>query len=140
MSLCLQTGALIQNIKLKFSTTFTIALTAEFVFLLPPIVKLCWFGFFKTNYTITDIQQFYPLSALNLFDIKSLAAFLIYPFSTLNVFEVLYWVLLAGGIKQALNTSFDKGLKVVVSGYLPALVLWMLCIMFITVSLSPSTV
>lgn len=138
VTLCLQTGALLQNVKLKFSKTLVIALMAEFVFLLPLIIKLGWFVFFKSRYTLTDVQQFAPLSALSLFDAKNLSAVLIYPFQTFNVFEILYWVILAGGIKQALDADIDKGFKVVFSGYIPALILWMLCIMFLTVSLNPA--
>jgi hypothetical protein len=41
---------------------------AEFVFLLVPIFKIIWFYFFQTNYTLEDIQYFYPLSALNIVD------------------------------------------------------------------------
>jgi len=139
ISLCLQVSLLLDNNKLKFSDTFRIALTAEFIFLLPQVVRFCWFLFFKTDYTITDVQQFYPLSALNLFKVENLSSFLIYPFQTFNLFEVLYWLILAGGIKQALDKDLDYGIKVVFSGYIPALVLWIIFIMFITVSLSPST-
>ncbi|MBC6111772.1 hypothetical protein H7U22_15215 [Pedobacter sp. CCM 8938] len=139
ITLCLQIGLLLNNSKLKFSHTFRIALTAEFVFLLPQLIKLIWFLLVKTNYTLTDVQQFYPLSALNLFNIENLSALSIYPFQTFNLFEIMYWIILAGGIKQALNTDINKGIKVVFSGYIPALALWLLCVMFITVSLSPAT-
>ena len=145
VSLCLQTGLLLQNVKLKFGTTFKIALTAEFVFLLPQLIKLFWFLFIQKSYTITDVQQFYPLSALNMFDVKNLSPILVYPLQTFNVFEVMYWFVLAGGIIQYLRTDedqalhTDKGIKIVLSGYIPALVLWIICIMFLTVSVSPVT-
>lgn len=138
VSICLQTGLLIKSIKLSFFTTMKIALTAEIVFLLPQLLKLCWFLFIKTEFTLNDIQHFYPLSALNLFKFENLSSLLIYPFQTFNVFEILYWILLAGGIKQALDIDINKGITIVFSGYIPALVLWMVCIMFITVSLSPA--
>ncbi|OWK70099.1 hypothetical protein [Pedobacter sp. AJM] len=138
VGLCLQVGLLLNNAKLKFSITFKIALTAEFVFLLPQLFKLCWFLIFKTDYTITEVQQFYPLSALNLFKQENLPQLLIYPFQTFNVFEILYWILLAGGIKQALNTDLNQGIRVVFSGYIPALILWVVCIMFISISLNPA--
>ncbi len=137
VALCLQIGLLLNNSKLKFGRTFKIALTAEFVFLLPQIIKLCWFLLAKTDYTLTEVQQFYPLSALNLFKPENLSALLIYPFQTFNVFEVLYWIMLASGIKQTLNADINQGIRVVFSGYIPALVLWVVCVMFITISLSP---
>jgi len=138
VSICLQTGLLIKGIKLSFFTTLKIALIAEIVFLLPQLLKLCWFLFIKTEFTLTDIQQFYPLSALNLFRFENLSSMLIYPFQTFNIFEILYWLLLAGGIKQALDVDINKGITIVFTGYIPALVLWIVCVMFITVSLSPT--
>jgi len=57
----------------------------------------------------------------------------------------MYWFVLAGGIIQYLRTDedqalhTDKGIKIVLSGYIPALVLWIICIMFLTVSVSPVT-
>jgi hypothetical protein len=137
VALCLQTGLLLNNVKLNLGKTFKIALTAEFVFLLPQMIKLCWFLLAKTDYTLTEVQQFYPLSALNLFKFENLSILLIYPFQTFNIFEILYWILLAGGIKQTLNTDINLGIRVVFCGYIPALVLWIVCVMFITVSLSP---
>jgi len=139
VSLCLQTGLILNDTKLKFGTTFKIALTAEFVFLLPQLIKLAWFLLVKTDYTLIDVQQFYPLSALNLFKVENLPALLIYPFQTFNVFELLYWIILAGSIKQALDTDINHGIRVVFSGYIPALVLWVICVMFITVSLGTTT-
>lgn len=139
VGLCLQVGLLLNNTKLKFGITFKIALTADFIFLLPQLLKLCWFLIFKTDYTITEVQQFYPLSALNLFKQENLPLLLIYPFQTFNVFEILYWILLAGGIKEALNTDINQGIRVVFSGYIPALILWIVCIMFISISLNPAT-
>lgn len=138
VSICLQTSLILNDFKLKFTSTFKIAITAEFVFLLPQLIKLAWFLLVKTEYTLTDVQQFYPLSALNLFKIENLSALLIYPFQTFNVFEILYWIILAGGIKQALDTDINHGIRVVFSGYIPALILWIICVMFITVSLSPA--
>lgn len=138
-SMCIQIGLILQNIKFRFKTVLTITVTANFIFILPLLIKLVWFLLIKTDYTLTDVQQFYPLSALNLFKVENLSPLLIYPFQTFNVFEILYWLLLAGGIKQALDIDINKSIKVVFTGYIPALALWMLCVMFVTVSLSPAT-
>lgn len=139
VSLCLQIGLLVQGIKLGYSKTFKIAIAAEFVFLLPQLIKLCWFLLVKTEYSIIDVQQFYPFSVLNLFEHKDLPAFLIYPFQTFNVFEILYWICLAGGLKKSLGSTIDEGIRVVFYGYIPALLLWVLCVTFIVVSISPAS-
>ncbi|MBB6273147.1 hypothetical protein HDF26_003607 [Pedobacter cryoconitis] len=137
VNLTLQIGIVIQGYKLKLSQTFKIALMAEFVFLLPQIIKLIWFLMIQKTYTLTDLQHFYPLSILNLFNPNNLSTMLLYPFQIFNIFEVLYWIILAGGIKQELNKDIDQGIKVIFSGYIPALLLWLLVMTFITVSIAP---
>ncbi|MBB6498979.1 hypothetical protein [Pedobacter cryoconitis] len=137
VSLTLQIGTLIQGFKLKFSQTLRVALMAEFIFILPQIIKLFWFLVVQKEYTLIDLQQFYPLSALNFFSLKNLSVIFIYPFQTFNIFEVLYWITLAIGIRLELDKNVDLGIKVVFSGYIPALFLWILVIAFITVSISP---
>lgn len=136
ISLCLQTGLILNNTKLSFRETFKIALSSEFVFLLPELLKIVWFTLFKINYTLNDVQQFYPFSALNLFKIENISKLLIYPFQVFNIFEVFYWILLAGGIKQALGTNVNHGIQIVFSGYIPALMLWIIFMMFMIVSFS----
>jgi hypothetical protein len=138
VSICIQIGLFTQNLKLSFGKIFTVVLASEFVFFLPQLIKICWFLLFAKNFTITEVQHFYPLSALNLFNTNDLPIYLIYPFQTFNLFEILYWILLAGGIKQALNTDLDKSIKVVFTGYIPALFLWILCITFVTVLYLPT--
>jgi hypothetical protein len=58
--------------KITFKELWGFVIIAEFVFLLVPIFKIIWFYFFQTNYTLEDIQYFYPLSALNIVDYKEL--------------------------------------------------------------------
>jgi hypothetical protein len=86
---------------------------AEFVFLLVPIFKIIWFYFFQTNYTLEDIQYFYPLSALNIVDYKELEPWLIYSSQVLNLFELIYWLILTNFIGNITETNMDHGLKIV---------------------------
>ncbi|OAB28050.1 hypothetical protein FBFR_09375 [Flavobacterium fryxellicola] len=52
--------------EITFKSIFNSVIQVEFIFLLVSIFKIIWFYFFQTNYTIEDIQYFYPLSALNI--------------------------------------------------------------------------
>ena len=101
------------------------------MFLLVGIAKIIWFYFFQTNYTLKDIQYFYPLSALNIVDYKGLEPWFIYPFQTLNLFELAYWLILAFYIGKATETNMDNGLKIVASSYGSALLLWVITVMFL---------
>ena len=97
---CLSIGALFVSNRFEFKKMWGAALVAEFVFIVPIILKILWFAFIQTNYTLKDLQLFYPLSLLNLFDVGSVEPWLLYPLQVFNVFEVVYWLLLAWGVAQ----------------------------------------
>ncbi len=122
--------------KVVFKQLWTYVVTAEFVFLLVGVFKIIWFYFFQTNYKLIDIQYFYPLSALNIVGYKGLEPWFIYPFQTLNLFELTYWLILAYYIGKATQTNMDNGLKIVACSYGPALLLWVVTIMFFTLNSS----
>jgi hypothetical protein len=122
--------------QLSFGQLFGHVVTAELVFLLVPIFKMGWFYFFDTQYKLEDIQNFFPLSALNIIGYQGLEAWFIYPFQTLNLFELAYWLLLAYFLGKATETNMDKGLKIVACSYGPALLLWVVVIMFFTLNYS----
>lgn len=124
------------KISVTFKQLWGIVVKSEFVFLLVGIFKIIWFYFFQTNYKLEDIQYFYPLSALNIVGYKGLEPWFIYPFQTLNLFELAYWLLLAYYIGKATETNIDRGLKIVATSYGSALLLWVVTIMFFTLNYS----
>jgi hypothetical protein len=122
--------------KVGYKNILNCVLKAELIFLIVPIFKLLWFYFFVTNYTLEDIQYFYPLSALNIIGYKSLEPWLIYPLQVLNLFEFLYIIILSYQIGFLTKTNADNGLKIVGYSYLPALLLWVTVVMFFTLNYS----
>ena len=134
---CLSIGLYFVVNTFRFKTLFGVALMAEFVFLVPSVLKIIWFAFFQTDYTLTDLQLFYPLSALSIFDasvIQKSQAWLLYPLQTLNVFELAYWLLLAKGVSEVIRKDFTKSFELVMASYGTGLVLWIVTVMFLTVT------
>lgn len=136
IAVILYVGLFLSSRDLKFKQIWNIVLNAEFIFLLVPIFKIIWFSFFQPNYTLLDIQNFFPLSALNLVDYKSLETWFIYPFQILNVFEFIYILYLSSQIGKLTKTNTDYGLKIVCSSYVPVLFLWVVIVMFFTLNYS----
>ena len=128
--------------KVTFKQLFNAVVKAEFVFLGVGVLKIIWFYFFQTNYTLEDLQYFYPLSALNIVGYKGLDVWFIYPLQLLNLFELVYWLLLAYFIGKLAFTEKDKGkpmdlgFKIVASSYGSALLLWVVVVMFFTLNYS----
>ncbi|WP_299821015.1 hypothetical protein [uncultured Pontibacter sp.] len=138
ITLILYIGIIIFGLKVKFNNVLKVVILAEFIFLIPLVLKFFWFYFFQSNYTLEDLQFFYPFSLLNIFDTGTISQIWVYPLQLLNIFEVIYWFFLAFGIKQLINSDFDKSLRLVLSSYLPAMLLWVVFIMFLTVTLNPN--
>jgi hypothetical protein len=134
--ICFSIGGLFLNIESSFKKFFTIVTKAEFVFLIPGVIKLFWFSFFQTNYTLQDLQFFSPLSAISFFNPTELDPWLAYPLQLLNVFEVVYWLLLAYQLKPVLNETFPSSLGFVGRTYGVGLIVWVILVMFLIVSIS----
>ena len=128
--------------KVTFKQLFNAVVKAEFVFLGVGVLKIVWFYFFQTSYTLEDLQYFYPLSALNIVGYKGLDNWFIYPLQVLNLFELAYWLLLSYFIGKLAFTEKDKGkpmdlgFKIVASSYGSALLLWVVVVMFFTLNYS----
>jgi hypothetical protein len=134
---CLVAGALFFDLKLKFGQAFKVAILADVVFIVPMLIKIFWFMVIQQDYTLQDLQMFSPLSILNLLDTKNIDVLWLYPLQLLNVFELVYILLLGFWVYQFSAKSFDKGLNMVLSSYLPALFVWIVLLMFVTLNLNP---
>ena len=130
-------GSFILNVEVPYKKLWRIVLQAEFLFLIPGILKIVWFYFFETFYTLEDVQNFYPLSLLNLIGSENVAPWFLYPLQTLNVFEAIYWLLLAYLLDKALKTPKNQhtGIKIVASSYGPGLLIWVGAIMFLVLNI-----
>lgn len=134
---CLSIGLYFFTNRFSFKAAFGVALEAEFIFLIPALLKIVWFAIFQTDYSLQDLQFFYPLSALNFFDYTTLQPWLMYPLQLFNVFEIIYWVLLAKGISPIIEQDISPSFGIVAASYGTGLLLWVAVVMFITVSFTP---
>jgi hypothetical protein len=127
---------IINKSSISFKQLWGIVINSEFIFLLLPVCKIFWFYFFQTDYKLTDIQYFYPLSAINITGYENISPWFIYPLQTINLFEFIYIIYLAYQIGHLTKTNADTGLKIVVFSYVPALFLWVTIVMFFTLNFS----
>ena len=132
----LDAGCFFFNKEIKYKKLFNIVVKAEFIFLLVIVFKTAWFYFFKTDYTLEDLQYFYPLSALNIIGYEGLQPWFIYPFQMLNLFELAYWFILAYLIGKELNENTDKGFSIVASSYGVSILIRVVGVMFFTLNMS----
>lgn len=116
---------------------FKVVILSELIFIAASIVKLLWFIFFAGNYTLEDMSFFYPLSLINLFSRSEVATYWVYPLQTVNVFQVLYVLLLALGLSKISSLRKQIADRVVLITYIPAIAAWVTVVMFLTIDTMP---
>lgn len=129
-------GTILYGYKVSFKSIYDAVLVSEFVWLIPSIILIIWFGLFDSDYSFTDVQYFRPMSLLNIFDISSLNNWLIFPLQSINIFQVLYLLVLTFMLKLTLNKGFKETLNFSVPVYLSAVFSWIIFITFININLA----
>jgi len=116
----------------SFGKCLRIVAFAEIAMLLALYVKLFYFLIHRVE-SFTMFQSFSPLSILNLLSLSSIPTYLIYPFQLLNLFELLYWLLLSYGLYIEWEGKFKNALKVIFWSYGMLLVFWVVLSIFIKI-------
>ena len=122
----------------KFRDILTVVLIAEFVFIIAGFYKFFNFYLIETDYTLETLQTYYPLSLINYKEAISTEKWLAYPLQLLNVFELMYWGVLAWGIWQLADKkiSYQRSLGYVALTYGIGLLFWVGVVCFLILSVS----
>ncbi len=93
-------GCFLFGYRITFTQCWSVVMAAEFVFILPEIIKIGWFLIVQRDPSLPEVQSFYPLSLMNLFDYTLINKRFAYPLRALSVFEVLYVLILVRGVNH----------------------------------------
>ena len=107
------------QIKVQFWGILYIVLLAQMIFLIPDFLELIWFTFIKTDYSMSDVDNFNPLSLINLINHENLSDLSYELLCSINLFNILYWSLLVFLIKKYLKATFKQSVLVVFCFYGP---------------------
>jgi len=111
--------------KISFARCWQIAMIAETIFILPEILKIGHFLFSGADPDLWDIRAYYPLSLMSLANYQELEPQLHYPLKAMNVFEVVYWVILMYGVHLAVKKRSDFAILIVIASYILFFFLWL---------------
>ena len=122
----------------KFRDILTVVLIAEFVFIIAGFYKFFNFYLIDTDYTLETLQTYYPLSLINFKEAISTEKWLAYPLQLCNLFELMYWGVLAWGIWELADKkiSYIKSLGYVALTYGIGLLFWVGVVCFLILSIS----
>ncbi|MDR6545838.1 hypothetical protein J2810_001886 [Chryseobacterium rhizosphaerae] len=112
--------------KIKFPDLLSFVLVAETVFIIAGFYKFVNFYWINTDYSLEDLQTYYPISLINLREYISDEKWLAYPLQLVNLFELFYWGILAWGIWELSEQkiSFPKSLSLTTITYGVGLLFW----------------
>jgi len=119
-------GCFMFGYRVTYSQCWGVVIAAEFIFLIPEILKILWFMLVDTDPTYNDISGFYPLSLIHFVDFESIDKRWAYPLRALNVFEIIYWFLLVGGIHHYARKDKKYVWIIVACSYVLIFFLWLL--------------
>ena len=119
-------GCFMYGYRVTYAQCWGVVIGAEFIFLIPEVLKILWFMAIDTDPNYNDIRAFYPLSLIHFFDYDSLPKRWAYPLRALNVFEVIYWFLLVQGIHHYARKHKNTVWLIVACSYILLFVLWLL--------------
>ncbi len=111
--------------RVTYANCWHIVMVSEIVFVLPEIIKIFWFLFFQTDPNFAEVRAFYPLSLMNFFHYESLPDKWHYPMKSLNVFEILYWLLLIAGIYVKSQKVYKQSVIIGLFGYVVPFIFWL---------------
>lgn len=119
-------GCFMFGYRVTYTQCWGVVIGAEYIFLIPEILKILWFMMVQTDPTLNDISAFYPFSLMHFFDYYSIDRRWAYPLRALNLFEIAYWFLLVEGIQHYARKD-KKYIWIIVScSYILIFILWLL--------------
>lgn len=119
-------GCFMYGYRVTYTQCWGVVIGAEFIFLIPEVLKIMWFMTVETDPNYHDIRAFYPFSLMHFFDYYSIDKRYAYPLRALNVWEIIYWVLLVSGIHHYARKEKKIVWLIVLCSYILIFFLWLI--------------
>ncbi|NME72417.1 hypothetical protein [Flammeovirga aprica] len=139
ITLALIIGGVLFDVSLSFKKTFGIVILTEFIFIIPSLFQMIWFISVEELISLNDMTSFTPWTLYYYLSQEELMSWTTYLLNLINVFEVIFILLLTYLIKRYLLDSEKtevKAYKIVLYGYGSGLLTWAVFITFLSIQYS----
>jgi hypothetical protein len=119
-------GCFMFGFRITFSQCWSVVMAAEFIFLIPEVLKIGWFMFFQTDPTLPEIRAFYPFSMMNFFDYTEVEKRYAYPLRAMSVFEIFYVLIMVNGVHLFAKREKKAAWWIVSTSYILIFILWLI--------------
>jgi hypothetical protein len=118
-------GCFMFGYRVTYTQCWGVVIGAEFIFLIPEVLKIGYFFTIKTDPSYSEVRAFYPFSLIQFFDYYEIDKKWAYPLRALNVFEIIYWVALVNGIHHYARKEKKYVWFIVACSYILIFILWL---------------
>jgi hypothetical protein len=118
-------GCFMFGYRVTYAQCWGVVIGAEFIFIVPEVLKIMWFILVERDPTLHDISAFFPFSLMHFFDYETLDRRWAYPLRALNLFEIAYWFLLVAGIHHYARKDKKYVWIIVACSYILLFFLWL---------------
>jgi hypothetical protein len=119
-------GCFMFGFRITFTQCWSVVMAAEFIFLVPEILKIGWFMVVETDPTLPEIRAFYPFSLMNLVDYETIGKRFAYPLRALSVFEIFYVLIMVNGVHLFAKRDKRAAWWIVSTSYILIFFLWLI--------------
>ncbi len=119
-------GCFMYGYRVTYTQCWGVVIGAEFIFIIPEILKILYFFIIETDPSYWDIGSFYPFSLMHFFDYYSIDKKWAYPLRALNLFEIAYWFALVSGIHHYARKAKRNVWFIVLSSYILLFFFWLI--------------
>lgn len=118
-------GCFLFGYRITFTQCWSVVMAAEFIFILPELLKIGWFLFIETDPNLLEIRAFYPFSLMNFFDYLEVDKRYAYPLRALNLFEIAYIYILVNGVHFYARREKKAAWWIISCSYILLFLLWL---------------
>ena len=111
--------------RITYASCWQIVMVSEIVFVLPEIIKIGWFLLVRTDPNYFEVVAFYPFSLMNLFNFENVSKQWHYPLKALNIFEIVYWIMVTAGIYIKSRKEYRNAIYIVLLGGVIPFFIWL---------------
>jgi hypothetical protein len=118
-------GGFIVGFKVPYKELWQFALIAEFVFVLPELIRLLVYLAPDSGVSYLEIQEYRPLSLLQLLGPENIDKQYQYALASINIFEVIYGIVWMYGFHMISRRSMGESALVTLVSYFFPLAIWL---------------
>jgi hypothetical protein len=119
-------GCFTFGFRITFSQCWSVVMAAEFIFLVPEVLKIVWFLTIETDPTLSEIKAFYPFSLMNFFDYTEVDKPFAYPLRAISIFEIFYILIMVNGVHHFAKREKKAAWWIVSCSYILIFILWLI--------------